>query len=130
MFMKNKCLPLFISCLLIVSSCRKDIDKKSCRELREAVIADEKIAANASITALIKGLPHREHTAENLQSLTDSINRSCEIFASVLCFACIQTLPEQSEIRLSATDGSGTVVKIIDISSNDNNQMIFVNMHN
>ena len=56
-------------------------------------------------------------------------NSICTMNASALCFDCIQTLPSQSEIRISFDNGASTVEKTIDISYNSNNKMIFYNLH-
>jgi hypothetical protein len=114
--------------LFITSGCKKDLDN-SCRELREAIQTNDISKAGSAITRFIKRLPSDVNSSENLQHLATTISDNCSLTAQVLCFGCIQTLPEQSEIRITLNSGSTSLSKTIDISYTSNNRMKFVYMH-
>ena len=83
------------------------------------------------VTTAISSLPSKAHTQQNLQALASALSNKCGLTAKVLCYSCIYTLPEQSEIRISIPDGINIVNKTIDISSTSisNKTMKFVGMH-
>ncbi|RZM06732.1 MAG: hypothetical protein EOO88_52905 [Pedobacter sp.] len=106
-------------------------EQESCQSNREAFQNHELNAVEKIITAHISALgSNNAHTSENLDRLTARLNGTC-LQAVVLCFACINTLPEQSEIRVTFPTSSGTISRIIDISptSLTDSRMKFVNMH-
>ena len=113
-----------------LSACRKDKDSR-CQDLSVGITSGDKEAVKKEINAIINTLPlsSRKHTNENLVKLVSAINRQCQITASKLCYGCIKTLPEQSEIRISTTGVGATVHKTIDITADKDGNMIFGNMH-
>ena len=65
----------------------------------------------------------------NIDKLIDEINKSGVLISELHCYACIETCPEQSEIRV-ITDSSGvTISRIIDIMTPDNSVLVFSNIH-
>lgn len=82
------------------------------------------------ISKKVEQLSSQNYTQENLTNLAASLSNECDISVQVLCFSCIQTLPEQSEIRLSFNDSGSPVAKTIDISYTPDNKIKIVNMHN
>jgi hypothetical protein len=71
-----------------------------------------------------------KHTAAGIEKLSAYISKSCDVKATVACYACIKTLPEMSEIILRFRNGQDEVVRVIDLSNkyNDDN-MVFINIH-
>lgn len=68
--------------------------------------------------------------AENLDILVNRINTQCpELSAEVRCYACIETLPLQSEIVISLDSAGVEVFRIIDMFSNDDGPMTFREVH-
>jgi len=67
---------------------------------------------------------------QNLESLVLRLNTQCsDLSAEIRCYACIMTLPVQSEILLQ-TDSSGILVtRVIDILTPDNEIMTFFGVH-
>jgi hypothetical protein len=57
------------------------------------------------------------------------LSNKCSLPANVLCFRCIQTLPEQSEMRISFLSGSTRLSKTIDISYPADGLMKVVGVH-
>lgn len=128
-----------IAALFVFSNCRRsETDPQSsrlfnadCEQLKNAMVNHDVDQARAAITAFIAGLYSDLHTEANMIELVRLIERSCSaIDAELLCFACIDTLPEQSEIKLRLTVGGTTIVKVIDLSYTPANRIRFVNMHN
>ena len=119
-------------CFLFIAGCEKEQAINSgCEELQSALVNADETKIKQAITEAINSLPSKAHTEQNLTALTLTLSHQCGVTAKVLCFRCIKTLPEQSEIRISATDGTGVVNKTIDISaiSIGDERMKFVNMH-
>jgi hypothetical protein len=118
--------------LLIITGCEKEQKEDAqCRELQSVFLSVDETRIKQAITEAIISLPSRTHTQENLEALSAALSNDCGVTAKVLCFRCISTLPEQSEIRVSVTDGINIMNKTIDISaaSTTNQTMKFVAMH-
>jgi len=128
--MKNLLLLLIIFCLVSITGCRKENFNKKCSELSDAMQADNVSDAGNAITWFINKLPSKTYNEENLNKLVASLPGNCSYSATLICFSCIQTLPEQSEIMITYNSGSSTHQKIFDISYTADNKMKFVNMHN
>lgn len=117
---------ILILSLLTFNSCKKDRLDMNCQLLKQAIIEDNRDKANEAITLFIENLSSKMHTTENLQMLVASISGQCSMTSEVICFKCIQTLPEQSEIKILI---AGSLQKIIDISESADGKMKFLNMH-
>jgi len=66
----------------------------------------------------------------NLSTLIDRINSQCgNIKSELICYACIETYPLQSEIKVT-TDSLGiSVYRIIDILTSSEKKLSFVRIH-
>lgn len=115
--------------VLLFAGCRKETVAKNCKNLKEAVAANNTEQVRKIITEYIGNLPSDDYTEQNLNKLTQNISNLCEITSGTYCFNCIQTLPGQSEIWVSFLWNGATVKKTIDISYTPANKMNFVNMH-
>jgi hypothetical protein len=119
---------LFLS--ILVQGCKKQkAEPADCIQLSAAITANHIDQAKTSITAFINHLPSDAYTSQNLDQLADSISGQCAITAIVLCFDCIDTLPSQTEIRVSVSSEGSTISKTIDITYTPDNKMKFGNMH-
>jgi hypothetical protein len=117
---------IILAGLLAVAGCSKGDLSSNCQLLRTGISNSDKEKVKNAISHFISQLPSKGHTPENLQKLTDAISRECNATAKVLCFACIKTLPEQSEISV---DYLGADHGIIDISIDREGRMVFSNLH-
>lgn len=90
---------------------------------------NDKSRVKLAIEATLSKLPSKQHTEENLEILTARIRESCGVDAGVYCYACIKTLPEMSEIFVKFVIDQVQYYGVIDISHDQNNRMIFVNLH-
>lgn len=128
---KMRSLIIFLVFLLPVLSCKKEeVGPPACQDLYNALKTGNTEQAGTVISNFIQGLSSREYTRLNIEKLVSRINQQCGTSAELLCFDCIQTLPSQTEIRISWPSVIFPEMKIIDISYNSNNEMIFRNMHN
>ena len=91
--------------------------------------SDNVEAAKAAITQYVNSLPSQEYTRENLGKLNTALSGQCVTTAELLCFSCIQTLPEQSEIKVSVFYQGALLYKVFDISYTPDNKIKVVNMH-
>lgn len=114
---------------LFTTGCSKPGVERNCDKLKSAIVNNDREKARDAITAFISHMQDRNYTDQNLQKLVSEINNECDINATDLCFDCIKTLPSQSEIVLSVQSGSSTISRVVDISYNTNNKMVFHNMH-
>ena len=98
--------------------------------LRNSILAGDVNNAMIALTGFIRNLPSDEHSEINLDRLVASLNSNCSVVAEKLCFGCIMTLPEQSEIRIQFFDNGTVVKKTFDLSHPPGgNSMIVLNMH-
>jgi hypothetical protein len=126
---KNLLLAFFLFSLVLLG-CKKDSSDLRCQELKQAMSENNIANVKTIITDIIKTLPSDVYSEQSVKALTASLSNECGLSAEVLCFSCIQTLPEQTEIRLTFSFSGNTFNKIIDISyTQPTNKMKIVNMH-
>lgn len=126
-----KYLTLLSVCLLLVS-CNDTIDTDFC----EAVVFDDVNYLQDYIDDILEDLDPRPLAEdplgheENLFILADELNSQnpC-LTAEVLCYACVKTLPPQSELIITVNDGAGFITKVIDVVTPEEETMFFVGIH-
>lgn len=110
---------------LLLSACKKEGDDGfDCSRFRQGVVANDKDKVAASLGGLLTS-----YSRENLNQLAGAVSSRCGINATVLCFDCVYTLPAQSELKISFTEGGTTIDKVLDISYSSGNKMRIVGMH-
>lgn len=128
-----KQLPLLILLsVLLFGSCKKATTSCSSIAVKKAIVENDIELMRSEINKLCAGIsivrtssdPHG--LSNSLTELVRQLNNSCNIQAVSLCYFCIDTLPEQSEIKVS----TGGVSRILDISYTNDKKLVFVNMHN
>ncbi len=120
---------ILLTGLLFVSCQKETIAEDYCTKLKDGIVINDKEQIKLIINNYISKLPSDIYSEANLIKLIETISRDCNISTSIYCFACIYTLPSQSEISLSFVSGGSTIQKTIDITYNTANKMIFWNMH-
>lgn len=65
----------------------------------------------------------------NLMLFVDELNRDDCIYASIICYACIETFPLQSEVHVEIDDGHYIIEKFMDIATPPDSEMYFVGLH-
>ena len=123
-----------------LSSCKKILDSNyyqiDSKNLQNGIINNNSEIVCTEITKLLldlKAKPSKEDKfgqEDNMNSLIYRINTNCDkVTAELICYACIKTLPPQSELKLS-TDSSGVEVAIVlDILTPDDDILSCVRIH-
>jgi hypothetical protein len=119
---------LLLSLIIIIATgCNKDTTDHNCEALKNSIAANNLQEVQTAITEEINQLPSKQYTEENIRNLTTSLSKC--LTANMLCFSCIKTNPEQSEIMLSFNQSGATIRKIIDITYSPDGNMRFGGMH-
>ena len=123
-----------------LSSCKKILDSNyyqvDSKNLQNGIINYNSEIVCTEIAKLLldlKAKPSKEDKfgqEDNLNSLIYRINTNCDkVTAEQICYACIETNPQQSELRLS-TDSSGVEVsRVLDILTPDDDILSCVRIH-
>jgi len=67
--------------------------------------------------------------SENLDILIERLNKYNCIVATKVCYACIYTLPPQSEVKLAVTYNREIITKIMDLLTGDEEPMKYLRLH-
>lgn len=121
-------LPVILFAISILS-CKKDTLNNKCQELKDVMISNNTEVIKNLIINFVDKLPSKKYTQQNLNNLAASIASECDFSAEVLCFSCIDTLPEESELKLSFVSPGSSIYKTIDISYTPDNNIKVVSVH-
>ncbi|NNF22602.1 MAG: hypothetical protein HKN67_11730 [Saprospiraceae bacterium] len=66
----------------------------------------------------------------NLMIFVDELNRDDCMYASIICYGCIESFPLQSEVLVEIDDGQYITEKVLDIATPPDSEMYFVGLHN
>jgi hypothetical protein len=127
---------LLLLVLLAVLSCTKDAVHTNCTDLLPGLISRNDASIKDQLDGLTEDLFPEPDAADalghekNLETLIERLNDECSsITASVGCYACIYTLPAQSEIMVSLDSAGITVVRVIDIVTPQDGALQFRSIH-
>ena len=128
-------------CLLAFTTCKKDKAplpsfSVDCDQLFTALLEEKDSIVNIEINSLTTDLSPQSvsnddlgHSA-NLEKLVERLEEACENFeVSIVCYACIETWPVQSEIKIIAESGGIEVNRIVDILTPENGPLQAVGVH-
>ena len=126
--------------ILLIGCSKNDEDNDQleidCNELKAALVNFNSEQLNFEINKLTQDLlPSPTQSDDighfkNLNTLVDRINSNCPQFvATKECYACIETNPVQSEIKVSLDSLGNQIERIIDISSPRDGILISVKLH-
>ena len=134
-----KTLSWCLAILLMFASCSKSDQRQpvvpDCESLQLGIKTNDAALVAAQINNLCENLQPTVTAADeygqeqNLYLLVQRISMHCTIEASVMCYACIETLPVQSEIRIRFVENGITHSRVIDLICNDGNMLRFQGMH-
>jgi len=128
---------LFLLVVMALISCKKQQNDKAmdCNQFKQGIVANSEAAVKAEIEKLCQDLfpvviatdewGHRE----NFVKLAQRISQQCGIDARVDCYACIKTLPPQTEIVVSFMNNGVQVKKTLDITTSSTSRLAFLQMH-
>lgn len=107
----------------------------NCETVKAALTVADEAALIQAVNAYCTDLAPQATAADpgghsvSLNELVNRLNGPCTLNASLVCYACIKTLPPQSEIRLSL-DHNGTLIsKVIDISTDPASHLKAIAVH-
>lgn len=129
----------FLLTLSIYTGCSKDKEETSqsvdCVKLKQAITNDEvalvKELINETASAIQDPVGLNESDAYKflIDELVKRLKTNCGINVDVLCYACIYTLPAQTEIRVRFSTGLISIEKTLDLIVTDDSKVRCVNMH-
>lgn len=67
--------------------------------------------------------------SENLDILIERLNKYNCIVATKVCYACIYTLPPQSEVKLVVTYNKEIITRIMDLLTGEEEPMKYLRLH-
>jgi hypothetical protein len=125
-----KTLLLSIICATLLTSCDKDPEPfNSCQKLSSGLLADNSGNVAQAVNKLISELPSAEYSEANLGNLAEKMSTACGISTIMVCFSCIHISPPQTELKATYMDDGIAREKIIVISLDAANRMVFHSMH-
>jgi len=127
---------LIISLLLLLAACEDDSLDADCTLLTDALVHYNNEALKAEVDKLTVGLKpqitkedpfgHRD----NLNTLIDRLNAQCKhVKASLFCYACVETLPVQSEITVLVDSAGTQVCRMMDIITPEEEVLSYSDVH-
>lgn len=126
-------------CLLFVSCNKKDKDAAAnsfnCEQFKMGISNNDQVAVGTELNKLCVNLfPLASNTSEygqrqNMNILVQRLSEKCDITAVLICYACIETLPEQSEIKISFNQNGTIHTRILDISFTPQHMLKFQGIH-
>lgn len=128
----------FLITLVLLSACANNPFDKSCDEadFHDALISSNVDLAKPIIDGLVNDLsPNLDQDdsfghQENLSTLIERMNNLCgDLSASEICYACIYTLPAQSEILVELDSVGVQIRRVLDISTPEDGLLELVGMH-
>lgn len=115
--------------------CEKD-NSERCEGLRIAVQNDDLGTVKDIIFRFTSDLNAQAPTATDPDghyntylTLIDRLNDECDMDATGVCYACIDTLPGTSEIKLTILLGTHSVTRIIDLRPDREGRFVCTGMH-
>lgn len=128
-----------IVCFLVCSfsfvllSCNKEA--RSCETLNAALLAMDvpgvKGELDPWLAELLPTITQEDPTGhqQNLQSFRNRLENECSMEAGIVCYACIETYPVQSEISIALDSAGHQVHRVLDIVTPENNVMSIRDIH-
>lgn len=128
---------VLLSVILLLTACDdNEISTTECEDFKLGIIDDNDNPVRDFVDDLCSDLSPNPAFGDslghqrNLNTLVKRIENTCKLTVSVICYACIETLPVQSEIAVTFTQNDSTYSKIIDILTPDDAALSFAGMHN
>ena len=116
--------------ILFAGCSKQEID---CKELKEGLLLFDNDAVNQFLNPYLSGLSPTPTDEDpighetNFIQLVDYLNECPELSLELRCYACIYTLPPQTEIKVTIDDNT---VIILDFRTPEGGSISFAGMHN
>jgi len=112
-------------------------EQLNCDNFAEGIIRQDQDILSKEISKLVTDLEPNLSTDDkfghknNLPLLVERINSQCSnIESEIICYACIETNPPQSEIKVSTDSSVIQISRIIDILTSSEKNLTFIRIHN
>jgi hypothetical protein len=126
--------------LLLLTACDKKNNVNTaasfnCGNFKTGIISDSSAMVGTEVNKLCEDLlPATSSSDEygqsqNIHILVQRLSQKCDINATLICYACIETLPAQSEIRVSINQNGTVYTRTMDITVTQQNMLIYNGMH-
>lgn len=105
--------------VLVFTCCKKQNDNKSCSGLEMALSKNDELIMKKQLSAISRSVGKIPDNADfnqinaKLQQFVNAINIQCNLSAELICTLCIETLPAQSEVKLTSL--SNNVYSVVDL---------------
>lgn len=126
---------LLLPLAILALGCEKD-NSERCEGLRTAVQNDDIGAVKEIVNRLTADLNAQAATATDPDghyntylTLIDRLNDECDLNATGVCYACIDTYPGTSEIKLIIPLGTHSKTRIIDLRPDQEGRFVCTGMH-
>lgn len=126
-------------CLLMFAACKKnklDPAAFNCQNFKTGIMNDSSDMVGIEVNKLCEDLmpvaatPADEYgQAQNINILVQRLSEKCDVTATLVCYACIETLPAQSEITISINQNGTVYNRTLDITVTQQNMLIYNGMH-
>jgi len=128
------------ACLLMFAACKKNkidsVNAFNCQHFKTGIMNDSSAMVGVEVNKLCEDLlpaaptPADEYgQAQNINILVQRLSQKCDITATLVCYACIETLPAQSEITISINQNGTIYTRTLDITVDQQNMLIYNGMH-
>jgi hypothetical protein len=110
-----------VSISFMIQVACEDSAPKLCDELQADIVAFNIEEVKGTLNPWLSGnlpIPTAEDPIghqQNLQNFVDRLNDDCGLDASIVCYACIETYPVQSEVRVMVDSSGISVARVLDI---------------
>ena len=126
---------IFTLTFSILLSCSKEKESICHKEICEYIFNENDSLIQEEIARLTSDLlpePSDDDQwgqSENLDILIKRLNQCNCIVATKVCYACIETLPPQSEVKLVVTYNMELITKIMDVLTDDEEPLKYLRLH-
>lgn len=136
-----KTLLSILSLCLVLAACSKSGEHKptdafNCINFKSGLSTGDHTAVGTEVNKLCTDLyPAITNTvdeygqAQNINLLVQRLSAQCDVTASLVCYSCIETLPAQSEIKVTFDFYGTTYERVLDITVTPQHMLIFSNSH-
>ncbi len=121
---------IFVLNTLTFTSCDKQVSDQLCSALKDGFASNNLELVKLQMQQLITDIPPvTGNSFTHLDAAVQKLN-SCGMNAKVLCYGCIYTLPEQSEVSINFRYRGNTINYALDFStSTTTGKLVFLNFH-
>jgi|GEM_PF-1574319 len=126
-----KSLILVCTAIISLSSCVKSStsNTRECDDLKAGLMTNNESEVRVAIESFISQMDSPTYTEQNLAQLNSLIVSNCSVVSTIECFDCIKTLPSATEIHITIGNTGIGITKVIDLSYDNSNRVVFRNLH-